>query len=194
MYLPQQAPARMTEREGELKAILVRERSRLGHFIRRRVPDPEEAEDLLQDVFEELVQAYRLPEPIEKVGAWLFRVARNRIIDRFRKIDRRSHDNSDTGPDNSAEEYRLDLQLPSAHQGPDALYARSIVLEALQQALEELTPNQREVFIEHELEGKSFREMAASSGTPINTLLARKRAAVLLLRTRLRTIYDDLEL
>ena len=194
MYLPQQAPARMTEREGELKAILVRERSRLGHFIRRRVPDPEEAEDLLQDVFEELVQAYRLPEPIEKVGAWLFRVARNRIIDRFRKIDRRSHDNAGTGPDNSAEEYRLDLQLPSANQGPDALYARSIVLEALQQALEELTPNQREVFIEHELEGKSFREMAASSGTPINTLLARKRAAVLLLRTRLRTIYDDLEL
>ena len=194
MYLPQQAPARMTEREGELKAILVRERSRLGHFIRRRVPDPEEAEDLLQDVFEELVQAYRLPEPIEKVGAWLFRVARNRIIDRFRKIDRRSHDNAGIGPDNSAEEYRLDLQLPSANQGPDALYARSIVLEALQQALEELTPNQREVFIEHELEGKSFREMAASSGTPINTLLARKRAAVLLLRARLRTIYDDLEL
>ena len=100
----------------------------------------------------------------------------------------------DLGPDNSAEEYRLDLELPSADQGPDALYARSIVLGALQQALEELTPNQREVFIEHELEGKSFREMAASSGTPINTLLARKRAAVLLLRARLRPIYDDLEL
>jgi RNA polymerase sigma factor (sigma-70 family) len=194
MYLPQQAPARMTERDSELKAILVRERSRLGHFIRRRVPDPEEAEDLLQDVFEELVQAYRLPEPIEKAGAWLFRVARNRIIDRFRKIDRRSQDRVATRPDDSAEEYRLDLQLPSADQGPEALYARSIVLEELQHALEELTPNQREVFIEHELEGKSFREMAFSSGKPINTLLARKRAAVLFLRARLRAIYDDLEL
>jgi RNA polymerase sigma factor (sigma-70 family) len=194
MYLPQQAPARMTERDSELKAILVRERSRLGHFIRRRVPDPEEAEDLLQDVFEELVQAYRLPEPIEKAGAWLFRVARNRIIDRFRKIDRRSQDKVATRPDDSAEEYRLDLQLPSADQGPEALYARSIVLEELQHALEELTPNQREVFIEHELEGKSFREMAFSIGKPINTLLARKRAAVLFLRARLRPIYDDLEL
>lgn len=194
MYLSQQAPARMTERDSELTAILVRERSRLGHFIRRRVPDPEEAEDLLQDVFEELVQAYRLPEPIERAGAWLFRVARNRIIDRFRKIDRRSQDKVATRPDDSAEEYRLDLQLPSADQGPEALYARSIVLETLQHALEELTPNQREVFIEHELEGKSFREMAVSSGTPINTLLARKRAAVLLLRARLRPTYDDLEL
>src|SRR5471030_2617904 len=151
MYLLQQAPARMTERDGELTAILVRERSRLGHFIRRRVPDPDEAEDLLQDVFEELVQAYRLPEPIERAGAWLFRVARNRIIDRFRKIHRRSQDKGDTGPDDSAEEYRLDLQLPSADQ-PESLYARSMVLEALEHALEELTPNQREVFIEHELE------------------------------------------
>jgi RNA polymerase sigma factor (sigma-70 family) len=194
MYLPQPVPARMTERDSELTAILVRERSRLGHFIRRRVPDPEEAEDLLQDVFEELVQAYRLPEPIERAGAWLFRVARNRIIDRFRKIHRRSQDKVDTGPDDSAEEYRLDLQLPSADQGPESLYARSILVEALQHALEGLTPNQREVFIEHELEGKSFTEMAVSSGTPINTLLARKRAAVLLLRARLRPIYDDLEL
>jgi RNA polymerase sigma factor (sigma-70 family) len=194
MYLPQQAPASMTERDGELTAILVRERTRLGHFIRRRVPDPQDAEDLLQDVFEELVQAYRLPEPIEKAGAWLFRVARNRIIDRFRKIDRRSQDKGDTGPDNSTEEYRLDLPLPSANQGPEALYARSVVLEALQHALEELTPNQREVFIEHELEGKSFKEMAVRSGTSINTLLARKRTAVLVLRARLRPIYDDLEL
>jgi RNA polymerase sigma factor (sigma-70 family) len=194
MYLPQQAPARMTERDSELTAILVRERSRLGHFIRRRVPDPEEAEDLLQDVLEELVQAYRLPEPIEKVGAWLFRVARNRIIDRFRKNNRRSQDRVDTPPDDAAEEYRLDLQLPSADQGPEALYARSIVLEALQHAIEELTPNQREVFIEHEIEGKSFREMADRSGTTINTLLARKRTAVLLLRARLQPIYDDLEL
>jgi RNA polymerase sigma factor (sigma-70 family) len=184
----------MTERDSELTAILVRERSRLGHFIRRRVPDPDEAEDLLQDVFEELVQAYRLPEPIEKAGAWLFRVARNRIIDRFRKIGRRSQDKVDAGLDDSAEEYRLDLQLPSADQGPDALYARSIALEALQHALEELTPNQREVFIEHELEGGNFREMAVRSGTPINTLLARKRTAVQLLRARLRAIYDDLEL
>ena len=192
MDLLQQAPARMTERDSELTAILVRERSRLGHFIRRRVPDPQDAEDLLQDVFEELVQAYRLPEPIERAGAWLFRVARNRIIDRFRKGKRRSPEEG-TGADNSAEEYRLDLQLPDADQGPEALYARSIVLEALQRALEELTPSQREVFVGHELEGKSFKEMADRSGTPINTLLARKRTAVLLLRTRLQAIYDDLQ-
>src|ERR1700733_15379843 len=124
MYLPQQAPARMTERDSELTAILVRERSRLGHFIRRRVPDAEDAEDLLQDVFEELVQAYRLPEPIEKAGAWLFRVVRNRIIDRFRKIDRRSQDQVDARSHDPADEYRLDLQLPSTDQGPEALYAR----------------------------------------------------------------------
>lgn len=194
MYSVPQASARMTERDRELTAILVRERSRLGHFIRRRVSHPEEAEDLLQDVLEELVQAYRLPEPIEKAGAWLFRVARNRIIDRFRKSNRRSQDEVDPRPDDSAEEYRLDLQLPRADQGPEALYARSIVLEALQHALEELAPNQRDVFIQHELEGKSFREMADASATPINTLLSRKRAAVLSLRTRLQPIYDDLEL
>lgn len=194
MYLPQQATAAMTEQDGELRAIFVRERSRLGHFIRGRVPDREDAEDLLQDVFEELVQAYRLPEPIEKAGAWLFRVARNRIIDSFRKSKRRSQDNVDINLGESAEEFRLDLQLPSADEGPEALYARTTVLEALQHALEELTPIQRDVFIAHELEGRSFKEMADESGTPINTLLARKRAAVLSLRARLRPLYDDLEL
>jgi RNA polymerase sigma factor (sigma-70 family) len=193
MYSPRQAPASMTERDRELTAILVRERSRLGRFIRRRVPHREEAEDLLQDVLEELVQAYRLPEPIERAGAWLFRVARNRIIDRFRKSNRRSQDKVDPRLDDSADEYRLDLRLPRADQGPEALYVRSIVLEALQHALEELAASQREVFIQHELEGKSFREMADSSGTPINTLLSRKRAAVLALRARLQPIYDDLE-
>jgi RNA polymerase sigma factor (sigma-70 family) len=193
MDLLQQATA-MAERDVELSAIFVRERSRLGHFIRRRIPNPEEAEDLLQDVLEELVRAYRLPEPIEKAGAWLFRVARNRIIDRFRKSKRRHEDEADTRYAGSAEEYFLDLQLPSAHEGAEAMYARSMVLESLQNALAELTPAQREVFVEHELEGKTFRQMADSSGTPINTLLARKRAAVLQLRARLHPIYDDLNL
>lgn len=184
----------MLKQDGELTEILARERSRLGRFIRRRVADPEDAEDLLQDVLQELVQAYRLPEPIERVGAWLIRVARNRIIDRFRKRSRRSDGEVGRFSEDLSEEYRLELHLPGAEQGPEALYVRSMVLEALQHALAKLSPPQREVFIEHELEGRSFKEMADRSGTSINTLLARKRAAVLLLRARLQPVYDDLDL
>jgi RNA polymerase sigma factor (sigma-70 family) len=189
-----QAPAPATDREADLKATVLRERSKLGNFIRRRVRDPMEAEDLLQDVLEELVQAYRLPKPIEQAGAWLLRVARNRIIDRFRKGARRSATEIAAAPDDSDPEYRLDLALPGLDQGPEALYARSIVLEALQRALEELPPNQRDVFIEHELEGSSFKDMALKSGVPVNTLLARKRSAILHLRKRLQPVYDDLDL
>jgi RNA polymerase sigma factor (sigma-70 family) len=172
----------------------LRERSKLGNFIRRRVRDPMEAEDLLQDVLEELVEAYRLPEPIEQAGAWLFRVARNRIIDRFRKGKRRAPAEISNAPNESDQQYRLDLALPGLDQGPEALYARSIVLEALQAALEELPPNQRDVFIEHELKGSSFKEMALKGGTAVNTLLARKRSAILYLRRRLQPVYDDLDL
>lgn len=186
-------PARMSERDSDLTETVVRERSRLGNFIRRRIPDPEEAEDLLQDVLEELVQAYRLPEPIEKASAWLFRVARNRIIDRFRKSKRRSPEEGNVVLDDSAQAFRLDLALPGLDQGPEALYVRSIVLEALQRALEELAPNQRDVFIQHELEGKSFKEMSEKSGAPINTLLSRKRSAVLSLRARLQPVFDNLD-
>lgn len=192
-------PTLMSQRDSEITATVLRERSRLGGFIRRRVADAGEAEDILQDVFHELVQAYRLPEPIEQVSAWLFRVARNRIIDRFRKkkeepladLGGGANDADGAGADDN---WRLDLALPSADDGPEAAYARSLLLESLQEALDELPANQREVFIAHELDGVSFKEMSQQSGTPLNTLLARKRYAVLHLRRRLQAVYDELEM
>ena len=179
----------MTDKDSEISAVVVRERPRLGNFIRRRIGNPEEAEDILQDVFYEFVEEYRLPESIEQASAWLFRVARNRIIDRFRK--KKEVPISETGDE---EEYRLDLALPSPDAGPEAEYARAVLLDALRQALDELPKAQREVFVEHELEGRSFREMAAQSGVAINTLLARKRYAVLHLREQLQAVYDELEI
>ena len=179
----------MTDKDSEISAVVVRERSRLGNFIRRRIGNPEEAEDILQDVFYEFVEEYRLPESIEQASAWLFRVARNRIIDRFRK--KKEVPISETGDE---EEYRLDLALPSPDAGPEAEYARAVLLDALRQALDELPEAQREVFVEHELEGRSFKGIAAQSGVAINTLLARKRYAVLHLRERLQTVYDELEI
>jgi RNA polymerase sigma factor (sigma-70 family) len=181
----------MIERDSEITATVLRERSKLGNFIRRRVRDPSDAEDILQDVLHEFVQAYRLPEPIEQVSAWLFRVARNRIIDRFRK--KREQPLSETD-DETDDEYRLDLALPAQDDGPEAAYARSVLLEALQHALDELPENQREIFIAHELEGRSFKELASGSGVSVNTLLARKRYAVLHLRARLRPVYDELDI
>ena len=179
----------MTDKDSEISAVVVRERSRLGNFIRKRVGDPTEAEDILQDVFYEFVEEYRLPESIEQASAWLFRVARNRIIDRFRK--KKEVPISETGDE---EEYRLDLALPSPDAGPEAEYARAVLLDALRQALDELPEAQREVFVEHELEGRSFKEIAAQSGVAINTLLARKRYAVLHLRAQLQAVYDELEI
>jgi len=179
----------MTDKDSEISDVVVRERSRLGNFIRKRVGDPAEAEDILQDVFYEFVEEYRLPESIEQASAWLFRVARNRIIDRFRK--KKEVPISETGDE---EDYRLDLALPSPDAGPEAEYARAVLLDALRQALDELPEAQREVFVEHELEGRSFKEMAAQSGVAINTLLARKRYAVLHLREQLQAVYDELEI
>ena len=161
---------------------LVMERERLWRFIRRRVPDMRDAEDILQDVLCEWLQAERVLAPIEQAGAWLFRVARNRITDLFRK--RRT---------DSLEELMLEEVLPSADGGPEAAYARGVLLEVIGEALEELPAAQREVFMGHEIDGKSFAEMAAENGVAVNTLLSRKRYAVLALRRRLQVVYDELK-
>lgn len=191
---PPKASATANDRARDLEKAVLRERSKLSQFIRRRVRNPTDAEDLLQDVLEEFVQGYRLPEPIEQVGAWLFRVARNRVIDRFRKSKRRLAPENDVTPAASDLDYQLDLALPSLDQGPEALYARSIILDALQRALEELPPPQRYVFIEHELAGRNFKEISATTGIGINTLLSRKHSAILHMRNRLQPYYDDLGL
>jgi RNA polymerase sigma factor (sigma-70 family) len=196
---PPNLPTTLTEQDREIADAVARERPRLRNFIRRRVIDQDEAEDILQDVFEELVEAWRLPDPVEQVGAWLFRVARNRIIDRFRKKKEvplpSSADAADAGAaDEGDGEYRLDLTLPSADAGPEAAYARAALLDTLRAALDELPANQREVFIAHELDGRSFKEMAAATGASVNTLLARKRYAVLHLRERLRSSYEGFEI
>jgi len=181
------ANALMAEKENRIAETISREQGRLGAFIRRRVPDPGEAEDILQDVFFEFVEAYRLPEPIEQIGAWLYRVARNRIIDRFRK---KKEEPLPAAADDEDANW-LDLALPAADGGPEAAYARSVLLAELEKALDELPKAQRDVFIAHELEGRSFKEMAAAGGVSVNTLLARKRYAVLHLRARLQTLYDE---
>ena len=169
---------------------VTRERSRLRNFIRRRVPDPWDAEDVLQDVFTRLVEANRLLMPIDHVTAWLFRVARNRIVDLLRK--KRPAAFSDIlVPGGDDELLELEDLLPSPDAGPEALYARNVLLEELELALDELPPEQREVFLAHEVEGRSFKEIAAETGVSVNTLLSRKRYAVRRLRERLRTMYDE---
>jgi len=184
--------ARMApEQDRRISEVVKREQSRLRNFIRRRVPDPRDAEDILQDVFYELVEANRLLMPIEHVTGWLFRVARNRITDLFRK--KRPERFSDTAVlDDDEELLRLEDLLPSPDAGPEALYARNVLLDELESALGELPKEQREVFVAHELEGRSFKEMAAKTGVSVNTLLSRKRYAVRHLRERLQDIYDEL--
>jgi RNA polymerase sigma factor (sigma-70 family) len=165
------------EEDQRVSDTFEREQNRLRNFIRRRVLDPRDAEDILQDVFYALVEANRLLAPIEHMTGWLFRVARNRITDLFRK----------TKPESLEWE---DL-LPSPDAGPEALYARQVLIEELEMAIEELPDEQRQVFIAHEIEGRSFKEMAAETGVSVNTLLSRKRYAVLHLRERLQDIYDE---
>jgi RNA polymerase sigma factor (sigma-70 family) len=180
----------MTEQDRQISDIVAGERARLRNFIRRRVPDPSDAEDIVQEVFYELVEANRLLMPIEHVTGWLFRVARNRITDLFRK--KRPITFSDaTVEDESGELLRLEDLLPSPDAGPEALYFRSVLLEELEFALGELPSEQRKVFIAHEIEGRSFKELSAQTGVSVNTLLARKRYAVLHLRERLQTVYDE---
>jgi RNA polymerase sigma factor (sigma-70 family) len=178
------------EQDRRISEVVKREQSRLRNFIRRRVPDPLDAEDILQEVFYKLVEANRLLMPIEHVTGWLFRVARNRIIDLFRKKKPESFSDAAVATDDE-ELLRLEDLLPSPDAGPDALYARSVLLDELEFALDELPDEQREVFVGHELEGRSFKEMAAESGVSVNTLLSRKRYAVLHLRERLQSIYDE---
>jgi len=182
----------MADQDKTITEVLARERNRLGRFIRQRVPDPADAEDILQDVWSELVESFRLARPIEQVGAWLFQVARNRIIDRFRRKSARALPipNVADGDDDVA---ALADLLPSPLAGPQAQYARRLLLEELDAALDDLPAEQREVFIAHELQGKSFRELAAQTGLSVNTLLSRKRYAVLHLRAQLQQIYREFE-
>lgn len=182
----------MVEKNKRIAETFARERGRLRSFIRRRVPDANDAEEILQDVFFEFIQAYRLPGAIEQVGAWLYRVARNRIIDRFRK--RREEPLPEIFGDEENEWHWLDEVLPVADDGPEAAYARSVLLEEMFAVLQDLPAEQRNVFIAHELEGRSFKELEAESGVGLNTLLARKRYAVVYLRKRLQEIYDEFDL
>ena len=177
------------EQDQLISQALERDRPRLRSFIRKHVADTGEAEDILQDVFYELLEAYRLMKPVEHVTAWLFRVARNRMVDLFR----RKRPASLNSPASVEEEDGGTLEdlLPSADAGPEAIYARSLLLEALEEALEELPQAQREVFVAHELHGQSFKEISAETGLSVNTLLSRKHYAVTHLRQRLQLIYED---
>jgi len=178
------------EQDRRIVATLERERPRLLQWLRRQVADPGDVEDVLQDVFYELVAAYRLLQPVEQAGAWLFRVARNRIVDRWRKKKPVALADHDVVTDEGERLGLADL-LPSADAGPDAAYARSLLVEEIEEALAELPEAQREVFLAHEVEGLSFKEIAARTGVGVNTLLSRKHAAVLQLRKRLRAVYEE---
>ena len=180
----------MAKQDQRISEVVKREQSRLRNFIRRRVPNPADVEDIVQDVFYKLVEANRLLMPIDYVSGWLFRVARNRITDLFRKKQPESFSDARV-EDEDGDVLRVEDLLPSPDAGPEALYVRGVLLEELELALDELPDEQREVFIAHEIEGRSFKELSAASGVNINTLLARKRYAVLHLRGRLQTIYDE---
>ena len=171
------------EQNRRIAETVERERGRLRNFIRRRVPDPGDAEDILQEVFYELVEASRLMQPLEQVTAWLYRVATNRIIDLFRKKKPVMLTNE--------EWLTLDDLLPSPEEGPEAAYARTVLLDEIDAALDELPDEQREAFVAHELRGRSFKEIAEETGVSVNTLLSRKHYAVLHLRKRLQQIYME---
>src|SRR5437588_3257044 len=180
----------MNEQDRQISEIFAEERSRLRNFIRRRVADSRDAEDILQEVFYKLWEANSLLMPIDHVTGWLFRVARNSVVDLFRKQKpERFSDNSVADEDDELPQWE-DL-LPSPDAGPEALYVRRVLLDELELALDELPDEQREVFVAHELEGRSFKELSAESGVNVNTLLSRKRYAVLHLRERLQNIYDE---
>jgi RNA polymerase sigma factor (sigma-70 family) len=181
----------MARQDQRISEAIDRDRGRLRNFIFSRVPDRDDAEDILQDVFYELVEAYRMMKPVEQVTAWLFRVARNRITDLFRRKTREAQRTAPATLTEEGEVLLSDDLLPSPDAGPEAAYARSVLLEQLDDALDELPEEQREVFIAHELMGYSFKEIAEQTGLSVNTLLSRKHYAVLHLRERLRAIYDE---
>jgi len=178
------------EQDQRISEVVKRERSRLLNFIRRRVPEPGDAEDILQDVFYRLVEANRLLMPIEHITGWLFQVARNRITDLFRKKQPETFSEIAIADENG-EELQFEDLLPSPDGGPEAVFAHKLLLEELKQALGELPTEQLEVFMAHEFEGRSFKELAAETGVSVNTLLSRKRYAVLHLRERLQRVYDE---
>lgn len=186
-------PARVIEMSGQsrpISEIVAEEGARLRNFIRRRVPDPSDAEDIAQEVFYELVEASHLLMPIEHVTGWLYRVARNRITDLFRKKKPELFGDAKL-EDENGELLRIEDMLPSPDAGPEALYVRNLLLDELELALDELPEEQRETFVAHEIEGLSFKEIAAETGVSVNTLLSRKRYAVLHLRERLQNIYQE---
>ncbi len=185
-----------TEQDRRISEDVEREGRRLRSFLRRRLPDAEDVEDVLQEVFSELVEAYRLMRPIEDVSAWLFRVARNRITDLFRKRrplartipSPQPEEEAGSGPSSSLEDL-----LPAPDGSPEVAYARRVLMDEIDAALDELPEEQRQVFLAHEIEGRSFRELAAETGLGVNTLLARKHYAVLRLRRRLQVIHEEFE-
>jgi RNA polymerase sigma factor (sigma-70 family) len=184
---------RMQEEDRRLSEILAEDRARLRDFIRRRVPNEADAEDLLQDVFYEAILAYRLMKPVERWGAWMFQVARNRIIDRFRKKRAGSMERAFSVASLDGAELLLEDILPSLEGGPEAAYARNVLMEALEEAIDELPEEQRAVFIAHEIEGLSMKEISHRTGAGLNTVLSRKRYAVLHLRDRLQSFYDEFD-
>jgi len=155
------------------------------------VADASDADDILQEVFYELVEAYRLMQPLEQVSAWLFRVARNRITDLFRKKKPQAFANDPIAFAEDGEPFSFEDLLPSPDAGPEAVYARNVLLEEFENAVDELPSEQREVFIGHEIEGRSFKELAAQTGLSVNTLHLRKHYAVLQLRERLQSVYEE---
>ncbi len=179
------------EQDQRISEAFEREQPRLWNFIRKRVADQGDAEDILQDVFYELVEAYRLMKPVEQVGAWLFQVARNRITDLFRKKKPEPLSGARAANAQDGDSLQLEDLLPSPDAGPEAVYARSVLLDELDAALDELPEEQRDVFVAHEIEGRSFKELAAETGASVNTLLSRKHYAVLHLRRRLLRIHDE---
>lgn len=181
--------ATKVDQDRRISEVFAREATRLGQFIRSRVSDVGVAEDILQDVFSQFIEAERLVQPIEQVGAWLFRVARNKVTDWFRRKKPLTRAPVETHD----EDYSWEDSLPSPDEGPDSLYMRERSLQELVQALEELPKVQRDAFVAHEIEGLSFRELAEISGESVSTLVSRKYAAVQYLRKRLRAVYEDVD-